>query len=904
MNKRMLIDGTHPEEVRVVIADGNRLEEYDIESATKSQLKGNIYLAKVMRVEPSLQAAFVDFGGNRHGFLAFSEIHPDYYQIPMEDREALKRDVALFEENAVAAHAHIDSIDGDLTDVDDDDEADERDEADALEASAMERDDDDADDSDDTDDNADDNADADDNDENVSDVEEAVTSDGEEPSEEEESGAETDADHIGLDDENEKQAASADGDAPLAEGETSTPTDGEETKSEAKSGKAGRGRRGDRRDNPMKRYKIQEVIKRRQILLVQVVKEERGNKGAALTSYLSLAGRYCVLMPNTSRSGGGVSRKITSTTDRRRLRDLLKSLEVPEGMGVIMRTAGMERNKSEIKRDFDYLMRLWEEIRELTLNSAAPALVHEEGDLIKRTIRDLYSREIEEVLVEGNDAYQAAKKVMRMMMPSHAKRVQPYRDDAIPLFHRYQVESLLEAMHSPVVQLKSGGYIVIDQTEALVAIDVNSGRSTKERNIEETAVKTNLEAASEVALQLRLRDLAGLIVIDFIDMDESRNQRAVEKRFKEAVKNDRARMQLGQISSFGLLELSRQRLRPSLIETSSNVCTHCGGTGNVRSIESMAVRVMRMIEEEGIRDRSSEVLVTVPTAVALYILNQKRAALIAIETRCGFSVQIIGDDQISMNEAKLDHVKGRQNVNNEPEAVATTPANNTGSVRSDDASDTGEASDTDEASNTDEASDAEPQNGKSPARKRRPRRRRRKESAGDDSETAIVGDAEPRAADAGSDPSASGEQPTEIRPAETPDGETGDEENPKRRRRGRRGGRRRSQKSTQEDSDAPAIDSNNAESDGADGAADPATTDDATATQEVAEANVEPHANGSEEPAEGPGPEETNSRNGDAVIATTTDKDTTPQAVAVPAESSKEDGSSPQRRGWWKRMMD
>jgi len=589
MNKRMLIDGTHPEEVRVVIADGNRLEEYDIESATKSQLKGNIYLAKVMRVEPSLQAAFVDFGGNRHGFLAFSEIHPDYYQIPMEDREALKRDVALFEENAVAALAHIDSIDGDLTDEDDDDDdADERNDVDAIEASTVERDDDDAE-----------TADDDDN-EITSDEEEAGSS------EVEESGEDANADQIGLYDEIEKQAASADAYATLAEGKTSAPTDDEETKSEAKSGKAGRGRRGERRDNPMKRYKIQEVIKRRQILLVQVVKEERGNKGAALTSYLSLAGRYCVLMPNTSRSGGGVSRKITSTTDRRRLRDLLKSLEVPEGMGVIMRTAGMERNKSEIKRDFDYLMRLWEEIRELTLNSAAPALVHEEGDLIKRTIRDLYSREIEEVLVEGNDAYQAAKKVMRMMMPSHAKRVQPYRDDAIPLFHRFQVESLLEAMHSPVVQLKSGGYIVIDQTEALVAIDVNSGRSTKERNIEETAVKTNLEAASEVALQLRLRDLAGLIVIDFIDMDESRNQRAVEKRFKEAVENDRARMQLGRISSFGLLELSRQRMRPSLIETSSDVCAHCGGTGHVRSIESMAVRVMRMIEEGGNCDRSSE----------------------------------------------------------------------------------------------------------------------------------------------------------------------------------------------------------------------------------------------------------------------------------------------------------
>jgi ribonuclease E len=896
MNKRMLIDGTHPEEVRVVIANGNRLEEYDIESATKSQLKGNIYLAKVMRVEPSLQAAFVDFGGNRHGFLAFNEIHPDYYQIPVEDREALKRDVALFEENAVAAHAHIDSIDGDLTDDEEDDDADEQDRADALESSANESDDE--------------GQEFDEENDDSSDLEESESPEVETSTEDDEATDDQAADDQAADDQaaddevaNDEasedkgeesngvsQAASADdADSLLADGEKDGSSDGEAAKPEAKAAKAGRGRRSDRRDNPMRRYKIQEVIKRRQILLVQVVKEERGNKGAALTSYLSLAGRYCVLMPNTSRSSGGVSRKITSTTDRRRLRDLLKSLEVPEGMGVIMRTAGMERNKSEIKRDFDYLMRLWEEIRELTLNSAAPALVHEEGDLIKRTIRDLYSREIEEVLVEGNDAYQAAKKVMRMMMPSHAKRVQPYRDDAIPLFHRFQVESLLEAMHSPVVQLKSGGYIVIDQTEALVAIDVNSGRSTKERNIEETAVKTNLEAASEIALQLRLRDLAGLIVIDFIDMDESRNQRAVEKRFKEAVKTDRARMQLGRISSFGLLELSRQRMRPSLMETSGDVCVHCGGTGHVRSIESMAVRVMRMIEEEGIRDRSSEVSVTVPTSVALYILNQKRAALIAIETRCGFSVQIIGDDTISMNEAKLDRVKGRQNVDNEPEAVATTPASDTGSVRSDDASDT---------------DGGEPLNGKSPARKRRPRNRRRKEAASNDSETGIVGDVQPQVADASSDADLSGEQPAEIRPAETLGGEIGDEEKPKRRRRGRRGGKRRSQKSAQEESDAPAVEPNNAESDGSDGAANSVPTGDATATQEAAEANIEPHANGSEDQAEGPEPEETTSGNGDAAITNATEIDTTPQAVEAPAESQAEGESAPQRRGWWQRMMD
>lgn len=878
MNKRMLIDGTHPEEVRVVIANGNRLEEYDIESATKSQLKGNIYLAKVMRVEPSLQAAFVDFGGNRHGFLAFNEIHPDYYQIPVEDREALKRDVALFEENAIAAHAHIDSIDGDLTD-DDDDDTDEQDDSDVPDSPIIDRDDD--------------SPDSDDEDSALSEAEESQSTEAE-PSAEQDATAED----KGEEDEGANQtSANDDADTQLAESESDGSADGETVKPGAK---AGRGRRSERRDNPMKRYKIQEVIKRRQILLVQVVKEERGNKGAALTSYLSLAGRYCVLMPNTSRSGGGVSRKITSTTDRRRLRDLLKSLEVPEGMGVIMRTAGMERNKSEIKRDFDYLMRLWEEIRELTLNSAAPALVYEEGDLIKRTIRDLYTREIEEVLVEGNEAYQTAKKVMRLMMPSHAKRVQPYRDEAIPLFHRFQVESLLEAMHSPVVQLKSGGYIVIDQTEALVAIDVNSGRSTKERNIEETAVKTNLEAASEIALQLRLRDLAGLIVIDFIDMDESRNQRAVEKRFKDAVKTDRARMQLGRISTFGLLELSRQRMRPSLMETSSDVCVHCGGTGHVRSIESMAVRVMRMIEEEGTRERSSEVSVTVPTPVALYILNQKRAALTAIETRCGFSVQIIGDDTISMNEAKLDRVKGRQNVGNEPVAVATTPAGDTGVIRSDDA---------DDASYSD---GAEPQDETVPARKRRPRRRRRKETAGDDSEAGNVGNAQPQAADAGSDVDASGEQPEEIRSTETPDGETGEEEKPKRRRRGRRGGRRRSPKSEQEESNASASGSNDVESDGTVAAADQVPTSDGTETPvsaEAAEENVAPHANGPSEQANGQGREETTSSNGDAATPTTTDATTTDiqtpvEAVQAPTESPKDSEPTPQRRGWWQRMMD
>lgn len=878
MNKRMLIDGTHPEEVRVVIANGSKLEEYDIESSSKSQLKGNIYLAKVMRVEPSLQAAFVDFGGNRHGFLAFNEIHPDYYQIPVEDREALKRDVAMFEENAVAAQAHIESIDGDLPNDDDDDEDDERDNP------GMDLD----------------------SSEDAEDTDREGTAD--EPADENPAEPNAESDGESLDraaadtDEDDAEDVSASGAGETAE-DTDEAADGSESDSEtadtadasaAQPSKPARSRnrRSDRRDHPMRRYKIQEVIKRRQILLVQVVKEERGNKGAALTTYLSLAGRYCVLMPNTSRNGGGVSRKITSSTDRRRLRDLLKSLEVPEGMGVIMRTAGMERNKSEIKRDFDYLMRLWEEIRELTLSSAAPALVYEEGDLIKRAIRDLYSREIEEVLVEGNDAYQAAKKVMRLMMPSHAKRVQPYRDETIPLFHRFQVESLLEAMHSPVVQLKSGGYIVIDQTEALVAIDVNSGRSTKERNIEETAVKTNLEAASEIALQLRLRDLAGLIVIDFIDMDESRNQRAVEKRFKDSVKTDRARMQLGRISMFGLLELSRQRMRPSLMETSSNVCPHCDGTGHVRSIESMAVRVLRMIEEEGTRERSSAVSVTVPTAVALYILNQKRSVLNAVETRCGFTVEILGDDTISLNDAKLERVKTRPGSAEESGSASDSgrgkAANNAPAAAEDD-------------------SDGEEKTG--PARKRRPRRRRRKDSSAEGSEAQAVDDsgAQREGTEPTSDPSEE-QQPAVA--ANASSGDTDEDQKPKRRRRGRRGGRRRNQNTAQGDNETRVEGGESSPAD-ATASAEPATASYGPApTQqeapqpeqssapmpESAKPDAEPHTNGAGDgagdQAEPPSP----------VVADEVEPAREP--VAATAEATAEKKPASQRRGWWQRMMD
>ena len=897
MNKRMLIDGTHTEEVRVVIADGNRLEEYDIESSAKSQLKGNIYLAKVMRVEPSLQAAFVDFGGNRHGFLAFNEIHPDYYQIPVEDREALKRDVALFEENAMAAQAHVDSIDGDVPE--DEEDGDSPDDAEATEASEE------IEDADDDDKAASDEDEAPEAEANAgSDTEaEAEADDSENDSGDREASAgDEEPDDADSDHSSDEESKGDEGEDNAEAEEEAAEGDDEAGKGSGKPGSRSRGRRqrGDRRDHPMRRYKIQEVIKRRQILLVQVVKEERGNKGAALTTYLSLAGRYCVLMPNTSRNGGGVSRKITNATDRRRLRDLLKNLDIPDGMGVIMRTAGMERNKSEIKRDFDYLMRLWEEIRTLTLESAAPALVYEEGDLIKRAIRDLYSREIEEVLVEGNDAYQAAKKVMRMMMPSHAKRVQPYRDDTIPLFHRYQVESLLEAMHSPIVQLKSGGYIVIDQTEALVAIDVNSGRSTRERNIEETALKTNLEAASEVALQLRLRDLAGLIVIDFIDMDESRNQRAVEKRFKEAVKSDRARIQLGRISTFGLLELSRQRMRPSLIETSSNICAHCGGTGHVRSIESMAVRVLRMIEEEGTRNRSSEISVTVPTSVALYVLNQKRPTLTAIEERCGFSVQILGDESMSMNDVQLDRVKGRQSAGTEDKTSAEEETESAG-----DETDTQET--------------------KPSGRRRRSRRRRRKDTAPENASENASENAKEEAGVADTETSA---KPVEES-AETAgidangdangDASEDDESKPRRRRRGRRGGRRRTQKSDADDTQTSGDDRTapGEEAQIADAAAADITAEDASGTEsEPPDSAPSSEPERSSEIASESSPEdapESADKDSESDEARAPEIAASAPADDAPEQKEPEGSGNPvvsdekpeaPRRGWWQRILD
>ena len=632
MPKKMLIDATHAEETRVVVVDGNKVEEFDFESENRRQLAGNIYLAKVTRVEPSLQAAFVDYGGNRHGFLAFSEIHPDYYQIPVADRQALleeerayaeaqskkeeedekpkrrsrsrsrSRSKSKAEETTSSDATTSTEIEGmETVDLNDEVEVDENEAS-----SPMER------------------------------VKESPveTPEASEDHDDHDQTAEVE------DDDDEEGAADA------AERDETIESVADEDDSEDI--------RPVRKPRP-RRYKIQEVIKVRQILLVQVVKEERGNKGAALTTYLSLAGRYCVLMPNTAR-GGGISRKITNAADRKKLKDIANEIKVPQGAGLIVRTAGAKRTRAEIKRDYEYLQRLWEQIRELTLKSIAPAKIYEEGDLIKRSIRDLYNREIEEILVEGERGYRIAKDFMKMIMPSHAKNVKRYEEN-LPLFARYQVESYLSGMFNPTVQLPSGGYIVIGVTEALVAIDVNSGRATKEGSIEQTALKTNLEAADEVARQLRLRDLAGLIVIDFIDMDERKNNAAVEKRMKDKLKTDRARIQVGRISGFGLMEMSRQRLRPGMIEATTQPCQACHGTGLIRSDDNLALSIIRQIEEEGTRRRSREVLIKAPVGIANFVMNQKREHVAQIEARYGMSVRIEGDPTLVSPDFSMEKFK-------------------------------------------------------------------------------------------------------------------------------------------------------------------------------------------------------------------------------------------------------
>ncbi len=628
MSKKMLIDATHAEETRVVVVDGNKVEEFDFETVNKRQLAGNIYLAKVTRVEPSLQAAFVEYGGNRHGFLAFAEIHPDYYQIPVADRKAL-----LDEERAY--NRAQDEEDNRRSRPRPKPQQQQRPRAEAVDGDAVQS--------------------AEISSMDVVDLGEETGADALVQSAPAEVVEQPHHDHDHHDHSHTHNVASVDnedGDAPFRSIDHASDTDdeiesiAEEDVSEEISAP---------RKPRARRYKIQEVIKVRQIMLVQVVKEERGNKGAALTTYLSLAGRYCVLMPNTAR-GGGISRKITQAADRKKLKEIATEIEVPEGAGLIIRTAGAKRTKPEIKRDYEYLMRLWEQIRELTLKFIAPAAIYEEGNLIKRTIRDLYSREIDEILVEGEAGYRSAKDFMRMIMPSHAKSVVRY-DESTPLFAKYQVESYLGGMFNPVVQLKSGGYIVIGITEALVAVDVNSGRATKEGSIEDTALKTNLEAAEEVARQLRLRDLAGLIVIDFIDMEERRNNAAVEKKLKDKLKTDRARIQVGRISGFGLMEMSRQRLRPGMLESTTQPCSHCHGTGLIRSDDSLGLQVLRALEEEGTRKRSKEVLLRAPIGIVNFLINGKREHIALIEARYGMAVRIECDPAMISPDFSIEKFK-------------------------------------------------------------------------------------------------------------------------------------------------------------------------------------------------------------------------------------------------------
>ena len=699
--KRMLVDAIHPEETRIVVTSGNRLEEFDFESATRRQLRGNIYLAKVTRVEPSLQAAFIEYGGNRHGFLAFSEIHPDYYQIPVADREALLR-----EEH---------------------EEDDHHDEA---------------------------------ADENIS-LPEGVT----------EPDAETDTQDM--------EGASHIEQAP-ANTEPVESIGGADALEEVPERR--------RQSQNRRHYKIQEVIKRRQVMLVQVVKEERGNKGAALTTYLSLAGRYSVLMPNTAR-GGGISRKITNAADRKRLKEITSDLEVPQGMGVILRTAGASRTKAEVKRDFEYLMRLWESVRELTLKSQAPCLVYEEGSLIKRTIRDLYNKDIDEVFVAGDDAYREAKDFMRMIMPSHAKNVQLYKEDQ-PLFSKYGIEAQLDSMFSPTVTLPSGGYIVINPTEALVSIDVNSGRSTKEHNIEDTALQTNLEAADEVARQLRLRDLAGLIVIDFIDMMENRSNRAVERKLKDCLKDDRARIQVGRISHFGLMEMSRQRIRFGVVESSTHKCPICDGTGLVRSTESLALMIMRHIEDHVLRRQGQSINVRVPIEVALYILNFKRDTLTALEIRNTLSITITADGKMTGHQFAIE--KGGARVSAYADQRATEHVRVDSAVIDDSADDDIIEEEDEEQAEEAPAEAGERQAAENGEGRRRRRRRRRGGERGDEGgqrppqqraaqQPAVEADAE--------DSDDEGEEGEENAAPASSDARADDEPR-KRRRRGRRGGRR------------------------------------------------------------------------------------------------------------------
>jgi ribonuclease E len=721
-NNKMLIDATHPEETRVVVLRGARVEEFDFESAARKLLRGNIYLAKVTRVEPSLQAAFIEYGGNRHGFLAFNEIHPDYYQIPVADRQALLEEEAAAEaeeEAAVDAHAEALARRRETADVDEDSEATvelgpDGGEADPAESRSM------AESSLPEDDRIVAPEGAANEDEGFAANENTLDAPASESQEAPDVAAPSGAAGEGGVQEVEGNGASVERVEQVSTGEDAL----EELPS--------RPRRRPRS------YKIQEVIKRRQVILVQVVKEERGNKGAALTTYLSLAGRYTVLMPNTAR-GGGISRKITNPQDRKRLKAIAEELEVPEGMGLIIRTAGAARTKQEIKRDFEYLLRLWESVRELTLQSQAPSLVYEEGNLIKRSIRDLYNKDVEEIIVAGAEAHREAKDFMRMLMPSHAKNVVLYQEPE-PLFTRFQIERQLNAMFSPYVTLRSGGYLVINQAEALVAIDVNSGKATREFSIEETALNTNLEASDEIARQLKLRDLAGLIVIDFIDMEEKRNNRAVERRLKEALRFDRARIQVGRISHFGLLEMSRQRLRTGVLEGSTSQCPHCQGTGIIRSTESVALAVLRGLEDAIMAGARTPLIATTTPSVALYILNNKRPFINDMEARHGHTITVTGSDKLAGANFTIE--KGAAPV--QPQRRAERIAVNMDWGFEGEAE--GEAEGKEAAREAPAAPQAPAERGDEAGERRRRRRRRRGGRRGERPEAESFGE-EPRAAE-------------------------------------------------------------------------------------------------------------------------------------------------------------
>ncbi|WP_375204375.1 Rne/Rng family ribonuclease [Hyphococcus sp.] len=944
MTKKMLIDAAHPEEVRVAVLDNGKVEDFDFESEARKPLRGNIYLARVTRVEPSLQAAFVEYGGNRHGFLAFSEIHPDYYQIPVSDRQALQ--AAEAEVAELASQLELSSR-GDEDHDDDEDDEDTEENASHNKRRRSRKADDNRDDEEDAaeeklkadgdDDDSDDDADP--TDEIIGDPseEEEEEEDGEEDEgngapapvrteDEDEDAKASDEDTVDAaaedadseeepavddnaeddnaedDDADAVEASAEDSDADDEQDDDSEDEDeddAEDEEAETPETKRSKAKERDalferykdakrRRSQLLRNYKIQEVIKRRQILLVQVVKEERGNKGAALTTYMSLAGRYCVLMPNTAR-GGGISRKIPHSTDRKRLRRVVDSLDVPQGMGLIIRTAGAKRTKTEIKRDYDYLLRLWENIRSLTLKSVAPCLIYEEASLIKRAIRDLYDKDIGEVQVEGEAGYREAKDFMKMLMPSHAKHVQPYKG-AAPIFLKHGVEQQLDGMYHPTVRLKSGGYIVIHQTEALVAIDVNSGRATRERNIEQTALKTNIEAAYEAARQFRMRDLAGLIVLDFIDMEEQRNNRKVEKALKDAIKHDRARIQLGRISNFGLLEMSRQRRRSGIVDGTTQACPTCAGAGVIRSAEMAAIRILRAVEGEAATGRAGVLSVHASLDVTVYILNHHRDWLKRIEDANGVTVQLIPDTDRTGDDYTLE------------KSGAPRERTDMAQVIQADQTDLVEAPEEPEAEAASDDTDSEERDGE---RKKRRRRRRRK-----DRDTT-----EARDSDASSSEEDGDGEKAEEREAHDGDGDTSEDgEKRRRRRRGRRGGRRnrrnRDDATDGQDTDAAAQADDNADGDAvkaeAEASSEPAAAEAEPAREQpVAAEEAEPAPQAETKKPNGAAHENGHDASEPKIEAETATEDkpeeTSPDDLAGTPQPTVQ---KPKKKGWWSRGGD